>query len=191
MRTCPVEMQIKTADHRRGFTLIEAMIALAIASLMVGIAMLNLRGTFTRNTFKGQVHDFVSTMQAAVRSATETGRRYEVIIDLVEQVYVLREITSPDLSEVLEEEIIVDNKFGDNCLVEYVLFDDLVETDEDHQIAKFRAGNTGWQNGGKIVLFDRDDNPYTVVVNRMSRAVRLEVGELDILMPKRKDEVPF
>ncbi|MGD9109832.1 MAG: prepilin-type N-terminal cleavage/methylation domain-containing protein [Phycisphaerales bacterium] len=190
MRTCPAEMRIDT-KCRRGFTLVEAMIALVIASLMVGMAMLNLQGTFIRSTFRGQVHDFVSTLQLAARSAAETGRRYEVIIDLVEQVYVLREITSPDLAEILEEEIIVENEFGDNCQVVYVLFDDLVETNEDHQIAKFRAGRTGWQNGGKIVLLDRDDNPYTVVVDRMSRLVRLEIGEVDILMPKRKDEVPF
>ena len=94
------EMRID-AEHKQGFTLIEAMIALVITSLMVGIAMLNLKGIFIRSTFKGQVHDFVSTMQTAVRSAAQTGRRYEVIIDLVEQVYVLREITSPDLAEVL------------------------------------------------------------------------------------------
>ena len=99
MKTCPVEMRIDE-KFRRGFTLVEAMIALVIASLLVGMAMLNLRGTFMRSTFKGQVHNFVSTMQAAVRSAAETGRRYEVIIDLIEQVYVLREITSSDLAEV-------------------------------------------------------------------------------------------
>ena len=190
MPTCPVQTRIDT-KRQRGFTLVEAMIALVIASLMVGMAMLNLQGIFIRSTFKGQVHDFISTMQAAVRSAAETGRRYEVIIDLTEQVYVLREITSPDLSEVLEEEIIIENELGSNCRVEYVLFDDLIETDEDHQIAKFRAGKNGWQNGGKIVLLDRDGNPYTVVVDRISRVVRLEIGEVDILMPKRKDEVPF
>lgn len=190
MPTCPVQTRIDT-KYRRGFTLVEAMIALVIASLMVGITMLNLGGAFIKSTFKGQVHDFVSTMQMAVRSSAETGRRYEVIIDLVEQTYMLREITSSDLEEVLEEEIIVENEFGDNCWVEYVLFDDLVETDEDHQIAKFRAGKTGWQNGGKIVLLDREGNPYTVVVDRMNRVVRLEAGEVDILMPKRKDELPF
>ena len=73
MPTCPVQTRID-AKYRRGFTLVEAMIALVIASLMVGITMLNLRGAFIKSTFKGQVHDFVSTMQKAVRSAAETGQ---------------------------------------------------------------------------------------------------------------------
>ena len=66
-----------------------------------------------------------------------------------------------------------------------------METDEDHQIAKFRAGHTGWQYGGKIVLLDEQEQPYSVVVNRMSRVVALRKGDFELLMPKAKDEVLF
>jgi len=51
-------------------------------------------------------------MQMAASSAAETGRRYEVIIDPTDQSYLLREITSSDLSEVLEEEIVTQASSG-------------------------------------------------------------------------------
>ena len=47
-----------------------------------------------------------------------------MIIDPAEQSYLLREITSDDLSEVLEEEIITQGEFGSNCRLAYVEFDD-------------------------------------------------------------------
>ena len=99
--------------------------------------------------------------------------------------------THGKLMEVLEEEVIVYNQLNENCRFVYVLFDDLVETDEDHQIAKFRAGRAGWQNGGKIVLYDQDEQPYSIVVNRINRMVVLKQGDAGILMPRAKDELPF
>ncbi|MBN2456429.1 MAG: hypothetical protein JXB29_07855 [Sedimentisphaerales bacterium] len=181
--------------HRRnkyeGFTFTELVIVVVMVSLFVLMAVTKLGGLLRKSTFRAQAEEFVSIMQMAVNAAAESNRRYEVIIDLVEQSYTLREITTPELSEVLEEEVIVDNNFSGNCQVVYVLFDDLVETDEDHQMAKFRAGHAGWQNGGKILLLDEDEQPYTVVVNRINGLVRLEKGDVELLMPKTKDEVPF
>ncbi len=175
----------------RGFTLTELVVVILVISLFVLLTVMNLFGLLRKSTFKVQAHQFVSTMQMAASAAAESERRYEVIIDLTEQSYTLRQITNPDLFQVLEEEIIVTNDFGDNCQVIYVLFDDLMETDEDHQIAKFRAGHAGWQYGGKVVLLDEQEQPYSVVVNRMNRVVRLQKGDVEILMPRAKDEVLF
>ena len=211
MRTCSALMHTKIADSgqrianrkrrlcakrymlnaNRGFTLTELVVVVLIVSLFVLMAVMNLSGLLRGSTFKAQVQELVSTMQAAASAAAESDRRYEVIIDLIEQGYTLRQITSPDLSQVLEEEIIVKNDFGENCRIAYVLFDDLKGTDEDHQIAKFRAGHAGWQNGGKIVLLDEDEQPYSVVVNRLNRIITLKKGDVELLMPKTKDEVPF
>ena len=66
-----------------------------------------------------------------------------------------------------------------------------METDEDHQMAKFRAGQAGWQYGGIVILLDELEQPYSVVVNRMNRVVRLTKGEVELLMPKAKDELLF
>jgi len=188
MRRCAEGL---TDSRIHGFTLTELIVVVLIISLFVLLAQMNLFGLLRRNTFKAQVQEFISTMQAAANAAAESNRRYEVIIDITEQSYTLRQITTPDLSEVLEEEIIAKNDFSDNCRVVYVLFDDLIDTDEDHQIAKFRAGHAGWQNGGKIVLLDEDEQPYSVVVNRINRIVTLKKGDVELLMPKTKGDVPF
>ena len=172
-----------------GFTLAESMVVIVIVSLMVILCVTNLKGVLTKNSFKGKIQGFVSAIEAASTSASQSGKRYEVIIDIPEQSYTLREITSPDLSEVLEEEIIAQEDFGENCRISYVLFDDGEFTNEDR--AKFRASRTGWQFGGIIVLLDSDEQPWSIVINRLSNIVRLEPGEAQIIWPRSKDEMPF
>ncbi|MEE9371122.1 MAG: hypothetical protein V3W45_06595 [Sedimentisphaerales bacterium] len=171
------------------FTLTELIIVMVIISLFILLVPMNLFGLLRKSTFKVQAQEFVSAMQMAANAAAESDRRYEVIIDITEQNYTLREITTADLSQVLEEEIIVKNDFTDNCRLYYVLFDDGDYTNEGR--AKFRAGHLGWQYGGKIVLLDSDGNEYSVVVNRLSRIITLERGNVELLEPKRNDELFF
>lgn len=179
-------------NARCGFTLTELVVVVLIVSLFVLLAVTNLSGLLRRSTFKAQANELVSTMQIAASAAAESNRRYEVIINIAEQSYMLRQITSAHLpSDVLEEEIIVENDFSDNCRIVYVLFDDLVDTDENHQKAFFRVGHAGWQAGGKIVLLDEDEQPYSVVVNRLNGIVTLEKGNVELLEPKPEDELPF
>ena len=173
----------------RGFTLTELIVVVLIISLLVLVAMPNLCGLFRKNTFRARVQELVSTMQMAASAAAESDRRYEVIIDIAEQSYMLRQITTADLSEVLEEEIIVEGYFSDNCRVVYVQFDDGEYTNEGR--AKFRAGHSGWAYGGKIVLLGEKEQPYSVVVNRLNRIITLEEGDVELLEPRPKDEVPF
>ncbi|KKN64969.1 hypothetical protein LCGC14_0486660, partial [marine sediment metagenome] len=121
-----------------------------IVSLFVLLVVTNLFGLLRKNTFRAQVQEFVSTMQMAASAAAESDRRYEVIIDIAEQSYTLRQITTPDLSQVLEEEIIVENDFSDNCRVAYVLFDDFLFGEDSYTSdgrAMFRAGHAGWAYG--------------------------------------------
>jgi hypothetical protein len=165
------------------------MVVLLIVSLFVLLASINLFGLLRKNTFRAQAQQLVSTMQMAANAAAESDRRYEVIIDLTEQKYMLREITSLDLIQVLEEEIIVEDEFGENCWVAYVIFDDGEYTNEGR--AKFRAGHSGWQYGGKIVLLDEDGQPYSIVVNRLSGIIVLKNDDVEILLPRPRDEVPF
>ena len=167
----------------RAFTLTELIVVLLIIWLFVLLAVMNLSGLLRRNTFRARVQEFVSTMQMAANAAAESDRRYEVIIDLTEQNYVLRQITVPDLTQFLEEEIIVNNDFGDNCRASYVLFDDGDYSNDGR--AKFRAGHSGWQYGGKIVLLDEDEQEYSVVVNRLSRVIALKEGDVELLVPVR------
>lgn len=194
--TAPMHSDRKQKTEN-GFTLIEAMVAMAIVALLTTITVFNLTEPIRRSTFRAQADSFVSTMQQAARAAHETGRRYEVIIDIVEQQYILRKISSDNLTEVLEEEIIAFEDFGENCMVSYVEFDDpdeeiaAIDADTETLIAKFRAGPAGWQYGGKIVLLDRTGRYYTVIVSTLSKIVSLKEGDVGILKSKRPDELPF
>lgn len=162
---------------------------MSFIGLLVMLAQVNLFGVLRRSTFKSQVQDFISTMQMAASSAAESHRRYEVIIDLAEQSYLLREITSSNLSDVLDEEIITQGWFGNNCRVAYVEFDDADYTNEDR--AKFRVGHAGWQYGGKVVFLDQSEQSYAVTVSRLTPIVQLVQGDPALMTPKAKDEVPF
>ena len=195
MPTCsaPMHTQRKNRQKRHhknsAFTLAELMVVLVVLALFILLAQMHLLGLLRKNTFRARVQEFVSTMRMAAAAAAESDRRYEVIIDLTEQSFILRQITSPDLSQVLEEEIIIADDFSNNCRVVYVEFDDGDYTNEGR--AKFRAGHSGWQYGGKIVLLDEAERPYSVVVNRLNGIVRLEEGDVQLLVPKPKEEVPF
>jgi type II secretory pathway pseudopilin PulG len=169
--------------------MIELMVVIVVVSMFALFAQIHLFGLLRKSTFRAQVQELVSTMQMAANAAAESDRRYEVIIDIPEQRYMLRQITNPDLSQVLEEEVIVEDSFSPNCRVVYVRFDDGDFTSEDR--AKFRAGHSGWAYGGKIVLLDEKEQPYSIVVSRLNRMITLEQGNVELLWPKTKDEVPF
>ncbi len=160
-----------------------------MVSLFIFLAAPSLFGLLRRNTFRAQAQELVSTMRMAAAAAAQSDRRYEVIIDITEQSFLLREITSPDLQQVLEEEIIVENNFSDNCRVVYVWFDDGEDTNEGR--ARFRVGHSGWQFGGKIVLLDEDEQPYSVLVSRINRMIVLAEGDVELLEPKTRGELPF
>jgi prepilin-type N-terminal cleavage/methylation domain-containing protein len=183
------DTQYAIRNTRHGFSMAELLVVIVVVSLFALLAQIHLFGLLDRSTFKAQIQEFVSTMQMAATAAAESDGRYEVIIDLEEQSYLLREITNPDLSEVLEEEIIVQADLGEDCRVVYVEFDDAEYTNEGR--AKFRAGRSGWAYGGKIVLMDRNEKPYSLVINRLNRIVGLEEGDVLLLQPKAKDDIPF
>jgi len=178
--------------HVRALTLAELLVVLSFISLLAMIAQVNLFDVLRRNTFKAQVQDFVSMMQMAVARASESGHRYEMIISLADQTYLLRELTVSDLTaEVQEEQIITQGALRGNCRIAYVEFDDGTYANTTEERTKFRAGHAGWQYGGKIVFLDESERPYAVVVNRITPIVQLIEGDPPLMTPKAKEEVPF
>jgi len=176
---------------RRAFTMAEMIVVIAVLCLSTFVVILNTFDWFGRNTFKSKVQEFISVMQLAADTAAQSEKRYEIIIDITEQSYLLREVTVPDLDYFSEEQIIRQGYFNENCRVDYCIFDDLVSTNEDQQIAKFRVGHAGWQNGAKIVLFDRHDQPWSVLISRLTGIVSLEKGDVELLLPKEENEMSF
>jgi prepilin-type N-terminal cleavage/methylation domain-containing protein len=191
-----INQQVRLSENRGvrgagypGFTLAESMVVIVVVSLLVALAANNLKGVLIRNSFKSQASGLVSALEAASTSAAQSGKRYEVIIDIPQQSWLLREITSPDLSEVLDEEIVAQEDLGVNCSISYVLFDDGQFTNQER--AKFRTSRAGWQFGGIIGLLDSEQQPWSLVIDRMSNIVRIEPGEAQIVWPRSADEVPF
>jgi prepilin-type N-terminal cleavage/methylation domain-containing protein len=172
-----------------GFTLTELIVVLVVLSLFVMLAQPHLLGLLEKSSFKAQIQQLISTMQMAAGKAGLSDKRYEVIIDLEQQSYMLREITTPDLSVVLDQEIITRNSLGSNCRIVYVEFDDGQNTSSGQ--AKFRAGRSGWAYGGKIVIQDEHENTYAIVVNRLNRMIALQEGPGELLEPKNRDEIIF
>jgi len=178
--------------HNDGFTMAELLVVLAIVSLFVLMAQIHLFGLLRKSTFRAQTQELVSTMQMAASAAAETGRRYEIMIDITEQGYELKQITGSEINvdrpDETSGEVIVQNNLTENCRLIYVWFDDGIDSNTR---AWFRVGPSGWQNGGKIVLLDEKDQPYTIVVNRINRIVVLEEGDIELLEPKSKNVLPF
>ena len=170
----------------------ELLVVLVVISLFVMLTQIHLFGLLRKNTFKAQTQELVSTIQRAARAAAETGRRYEITIDIILQSYELKHITGSEINvdrpEETPGEVIVQNDLTNNCRLVYVWFDDGVDSNTK---AWFRVGPAGWQNGGKIVLHDEKEQPYSIVVNALNRIVTLEEGDIQLLEPKLKDELRF
>lgn len=171
------------------FTLVELLVITSILALFVLVVQMNLFGSLRKSRFYGQVQGFVSAMQMAASAAAEGGRRYEMIVDLGGQSYLLRRISGSNLADVLDEEIILQGQFGEHCHASYVEFDDGDYTND--RPAKFRVSHAGWHYGGKVVFLDDTEQPHAVVVTRLNPIVNLVKGDPQLLRPKAKDEMPF
>jgi len=185
----PINNRTARIHRKTAFTLAELVVVILIVSLFVLLPQINLLNLFGRNKFKAQSQRLISTFNMAAASAAQSDRRYEIIIDIGEQSYMLRQITNPDLSNVLDEEIIFEDHFTGTCQVSNVLFDDGEFANESR--VKFRIGRGGWQYGGRITLLDGDGQAYSIIISRLDRAVKLQKGQARIPEPRLKDELPF
>ncbi len=182
---------MKRTSFRAGVILAEVVMVLFIIAMFTMVAMINLSGVLGRDSFKSRAYDFVKLFQMAATSASETGRRYEIIVDFVQNTYTLRQITTGlvAVEDVLEEEIIQTGQFNDRFQLSYVIFDDGDWTNEAP--ALFRVGKNGWQYGGKIVVTDENGKEYSILINRLSRMIDIVEGDVEITMPRPADEMGF
>lgn len=184
-----------TEQSNRAFVLIELLIVISMIALLSGVAMMSLTGLFGRKQFEKEAYAIIDVMKKAQQASAQTDRRYAVVFDFVEGAYILRQYATLDLQTIPEEDAVLTREyFSKNCRLDYVLFDDFMDTREEGESiseARFIAGRAGWQNGGKIVLLDVDGNPYTIVVNRLCGRITLEPGDVDILIPVARDELRF
>lgn len=185
----------------KGLVLIELLLVIAILGLMTGLAAIKLLPGFDRTMFKKEAYEIVGALKMAQNAAAQSNRRYAVFFDLLEpQNYSLREINAlEDLAEetIPDEDMTLSTKqLSERCEIAYIRFDDGDDTrDEGENLlilkSYFVAGRSGWQNGGKIVLLDKNGNPYSIVVNRIGRMITLMEGDVDIFLLEAKKDVPF
>ncbi len=179
----------------RGLVLAELLVVIAVLAMLTAVAMLSVTSVFGRKQFEKEAYAIIDILHKAQNASAETPRRYAVVFDFVEGTYVLRQFATLDLQSIPQEEAILSvGSFSRHCQLDYVLFDDFMDTrDEGETIseARFIAGRGGWQYGGKIVLRDVDGNPYSIVVGRLCGDITLKQGDVDILVPVAKSELPF
>ncbi|MCD6175980.1 MAG: hypothetical protein J7K65_09480 [Planctomycetes bacterium] len=181
-----------------GFVLIEMLMVVGLIGLMAAMATISFGAMWGNLRFKRQAEELVGVFQMAYNAAAENDRRYAVVLDFTEQLFVLREFKSLDLEMMDPEEAIIQTRYFTEALsLEYVLYDDGDDTRdyENASEARFLAGHSGWQNGGIVILRDADGTPWTIVVHRFARPVELFKGEWDLeslgMLPQDIIDVPF
>ena len=191
MPTSRATMPTKCCPSQKvvGYVISEIVVVIFIIGLLCSMAAMNAVSLLGRNTFKAQANDLVETFNKAWSTARSSERRYEVVLDISNQSYMLREISGANLADVLEEEIISQKKLRDDLRIKYVMFDDFENTAAVQGAAMFRAGHAGWQAGGKIVLVDRGGNEYSLIISRLSPIAQLKNGDVKFAQPQ--DDVPF
>lgn len=184
-----------TRKPHSGLVLIEMIVVVAIIALLTGIAMISFSAMWGNTRFKSRAGELVNTFQMAYEAALQTDRRYAVTLDRLTNIYALRQFETLDFSVLPDDEaILMTGVFDDEFQFDYVLYDDLQDTrdsGEGFTEARFYAGHAGWQYGGKVVLRDRDGNPWSIVIHRLGTPVELLEGDVDILLPQAKENVPF
>ena len=177
-----------------GFVLIEMLMVVGLIGLMAVVAMISFSAMWGNLRFKRQAEELVRVFQMAYNAAAENDRRYAVVLDFTEQSFVLREFKSLDLETMDPDEAIIQTTYFSEALtLDYVLYDDLDDTRdyENTTQARFLAGHSGWQNGGKVVLLDEDGMPWTILIHRFAKPVELFKGDVDIDLPQDAEDVPF
>ena len=175
-----------------GLVLAELVAVITIIGLLLLVSVFNISGAKSSGRFKSQANELAFTLQRAIRSASKNNNKYSVIVNIAEQSYILRHIKSTELYEIGDEkEIIFEKYLTPDCQIDYVEFDDAEGTDEKNTIAHFIAARSGFQAGGKIVLFDAEGSEYSIIINRLSRIIELKKGFVELLPVKYRDELPF
>lgn len=179
---------------RRGYVLLEVLIVVGLMAFLLSIGIISTGGLWGGRQFQHQAEELVNLFQMAQEAAAQSDRRYAVILDFSEQKYVLRQFASLDLQTIPDEEAIIHTGyFTDRFQLDYVLYDDLEDTREKENVteARFYAGRSGWQYGGKVVVRDQDGNPWSILISRMVTPVRLVEGDVPILLPLRPNALRF
>lgn len=192
----PINPRPRQAAIRPGFTLIEALMVVGLIGLIAGSAMIAHSAMWGNIRFKRQAQGLVDALQMAQDAAAQSDRRYEIVLDRDLQAYMFREFigfTILDEERPLEDdavEAIQKTFFSSAVLLDYVEYDYMTEeeerfmAEEGTEYFRFVTGRPGWQAGGRIVLIDSDDQPWTIMIHRFAKPVQLFKGDVPLWTPQ-------
>jgi prepilin-type N-terminal cleavage/methylation domain-containing protein len=181
-------------DRRRGLVLIELLIVVSLMAMLTAAGTISFSALWGNLRFKREARRLVSFFQMAQDAASQSDRRYAVVVDFPEQCYTLRQYVTADLQTLSDDEAVIDTGyFTDTFQLDYVLFDDLDDTRDKEAVetVRFLAGRAGWQYGGKVLVRDGDGNPWSILISRLGQPVRLVEGDVGFLLPRQQNEIPF
>jgi len=197
MRTCTARIRTRPlfcTDSPAGFVLVEMLLVVGLIALMTGVAVISFGAMWGNLRFKRQAEQLLTAFQMAQDAAAQSDRRYAVVLDFTEQAFILRQFKSLDIQGMDPQEAIIQTvHFDDSLTLDYVLYDDLEDTRQSENVteARFLAGRSGWQYGGKVVLRDAEGRPWTIVIHRFAKPPELFEGEVEIYLPQYPEQVPF
>jgi type II secretory pathway pseudopilin PulG len=180
----------------------EMLVVLGILCLLTTVVAMNFAGKVGKSSFKREAMEIVNSMKMAQNGASQSGSRYAVLFDFIEQTYTMKEIRTFEELDTIKEQndeiTLAITNLSKRCRIEYITFDDLTDTrdlgeieDQLESKSYFVAGKSGWQNGGKIGLTDIDGNEYSIIVNRMSKSIILEDGNENTYYLEPKENLAF
>ncbi|MHC4551234.1 MAG: pilus assembly FimT family protein [Planctomycetota bacterium] len=187
----------------RGLILVEALMVVALIGLMAGAAIISYSAMWGSMRFKSEVGELVNILQMAQDAAAQSHRRYEVILDRDLQGYVFREFKGYSILDdemPLEDpnvEAIQKTFFSRAVYLKDVEYDYYTQdeldalSDQNVNFFRFVTGRPGWQAGGKIVLLDEHERPWTIMIHRIAKPVELIEGDELIWPPQEAQDVPF
>ncbi len=186
---------------RQGFTLIETLMVVGIIGLMAVSGMIAYSAMWGNLRFKREAKELVTILQMAQDAAAQSDRRYEIVLDRDLQAYMFREFIG---FTILEDELPLEDDgveaiqktfFSNAVLLDFVEYDYLTEeeerimAEEGTEYFRFVTGRPGWQAGGRIVLLDSHDRPWTILIHRFAKPVQLLEG--DVLLWTPQENVQF
>lgn len=185
---------IPTKSRRRALVLFELLIVVTLMGMLAALGAVSFGAMWGNLNFKRQARALVETFQMAQDAAARSDRRYAVVLDFPDGTYVLRQFATADLLTIPDDEAIIHTgTFTETLQLGYVLYDDMDDTRDRESLdtVRFLAGRSGWQNGGRVVIYDEDGNPWSILISRVGKPVQLVEGEVPFLLPRKQNEVLF
>lgn len=183
-----VQMQTDRKNIK-AFSLVEVIVAVFIISMLTMVAVVGYNNFSSNLSFKDTASQLVKVFEMATEAASQSERRYAVLIDFTENSFTLYDVNTDhpyNRDNLIEEDIITTGNFNDNCSLLYVQFDDSPKTIDGSEegSALFVVGHGGWDYGGKIVLADYEGLEHTIIVTRLSKVVKMYDGDIELPQPE-------